>query len=570
MEIQKSKSLRRKIFNGTIQVSLVILLLVGAMNYLLFSNGVSSYYRTSVERNASTAAAVINVEDVIFLADSVWEILNETGPRSEDNPAFNGILDTEQYQRTVRMLNTIRSEQNDAFLTLVLADTENMRFVYLADADASALSSNHVSFPGDCYEMSESEKAAVLEYRFYIPTYTYHYDERGKDVLLYSAGSAVQNKTDLSGVIAYIIADVRQESISRDILPTIYQNLFILAGVVLFLAIVVVILGNIHIIDPLNKLSSAARQFIADRKNNRHNEVRYFKALGIKTQDEIEQLARSMSTMEKDLNNYEEEVISLTKDKERIRTELTLARNLQHDTLPTSFPPFPERPEIDVYAVIDPAREVGGDFYDIFLIDDDHLALVVADVSGKGIPAALFMMISKILISTTLKSCLSPARALEKVNALLCENNREQMFVTVWLAVVDLNTGTVTCANAGHENPLICQNGVWSYITDRHGLVLSAMEDMKYSEHTMQLQDGDWLFQYSDGIPEATNINSELFGEQRLLDSCQKASLVSPAGFLKSIQIDIDEFVGEAEQFDDITMLAYRFHQKGGNDNGNS
>ncbi len=562
MEVQQSKSLKRKIFIGTIDVAVILLLIVGGLNYILFSSGISSFYRQTVEIGAVTASSVMDADDVQFLADEVWKTIEQTGERSDENHAFDYLRETEQYIETINLLNRIRGAQNSAFTTLVLADTANMRFIYLADADAAGFTSNHVSFPGDCYKMSESEKNYILDNEYSIPTYTYNYQERDKTVLLYSAGNAV---LDTHGkVIAFVITDIRMEDITHEIWPRLLQNLIIMAGVVFLLAFIVTVLGNTYLIDPLNKLSTAARAFINNRKNQKHNDVSYFKALGIRTQDEIEQLARSMSAMEKDLYAYENEIVSLTKDKERIRTELSLARNIQHDTLPTSFPPFPEREEIDIHAFIRPAREVGGDFYDFFMIDEDHLGLVVADVSGKGIPAALFMMIAKILISISLKSTLSPAKALDIVNKLLCENNKEQMFVTVWLAIVDLNTGLVTYANAGHENPLLYQNGKWSYILTKHGLVLSALEDVNYSEHTLQLQEGDWLFQYSDGIPEAANKDNELFGDERLLESCRQADMSSTESLLKGIQNDIDEFVGEAEQFDDITMLAYRYHKKEG------
>ncbi|MBQ6653939.1 MAG: SpoIIE family protein phosphatase [Erysipelotrichaceae bacterium] len=569
MEIQQSKSLKRKIFNGTVQISIIVMLIVGLLNYMQISSSIRTLYFDTVERNAATMAILMDSEDVVFLRENVLKTMAESGPRDPENDAYAYIQETEQYKRVVELLNRVCAEERSSFMTLVIADNENMRFIYLADADAFGLSSNHVSFPGDVYAMSEAEKASLEENETFLPAYFYEYEERGHTVILYSAGRAVLAFDGFS-VLAYAIADLRAENIAKRIWPVILGNLAIMAGTILFLAIAVVIMGNLHVIEPLNKLSKAARQFITDRKNSKHNEVAYFKALGIKTQDELEQLARSMSTMEKDLNNYETEIVALTKDKERIRTELSLARNIQHDTLPTTFPPFPERKDIDIYAIIDPAREVGGDFYDLFLIDENHLALVVADVSGKGIPAALFMMVSKILINTTCRASLSPAEVLSRVNQLLCENNKEEMFVTVWLAIVDLSSGEVRYANAGHENPLICRNGEWSYITTRHGLVLSALEGMQYTDYTLQLNDGDWLFQYSDGIPEAANVNNELFGDERLLESCRKAAMDSTAGFLRSIQNDIDEFVGEAEQFDDITMLAYRFRKKEGSDNGNN
>lgn len=246
----------------------------------------------------------------------------------------------------------------------------------------------------------------------------------------------------------------------------------------------------------------------------------------------------------------------------RMETELNMASAIQADMLPNIFPAFPEREDFDVYASMNPAKEVGGDFYDFFLIDDTHLGIVMADVSDKGVPAALFMMISKILVQNYSMIKNSAAATLEAVNNQICLNNREEMFVTVWLGIMDLKTGKITAANAGHEYPVIYHpNGQFDLIRDKHGLVIGAMKDIKYREYEIQMKPGSKLFLYTDGLPEATNKNAEQFGNSRMVQSLNKALDKTPKEILESVTSDVNEFVSDAPQFDDLTMLC--LHYKG-------
>ena len=247
----------------------------------------------------------------------------------------------------------------------------------------------------------------------------------------------------------------------------------------------------------------------------------------------------------------------------RIETELTMASSIQADMLPSIYPAFPERPEFDIFASMDPAKEVGGDFYDFFLVDEDHLALVMADVSGKGVPAALFMMASKIIIANNTLLGKSPAKVLTDANNAICANNREGLFVTVWLGILDMTTGKVVAANAGHERPAVMHaGGDFELIDDPHGLAIGAIEGMKYKEYEFTLNAGDKLFVYTDGVPEATNAEEKLFGKERMLEALNAVKNETPQGVLKGVRRSVDGFVQQAEQFDDLTMLCvvYRGH----------
>ena len=270
-----------------------------------------------------------------------------------------------------------------------------------------------------------------------------------------------------------------------------------------------------------------------------------------------------MQSMEQKMNTYLTDLKTATAEKERIGTELSLATRIQANMLPNIFPPFPERNEFDVYASMTPAKEVGGDFYDFFLIDEDHLGLVMADVSGKGVPAALFMMASKILLRNYAMTGRSPAEVLQAVNDQICSNNTEEMFVTVWLGILDVTTGNVVAANAGHEYPVVMQSGgEFELLKDKHGFVIGGMEDMRYKEYTITMTPGSKLFLYTDGVPEATNEENEMFGTGRMIAALNEDANALPEDILASVRRAVDRFTGEAEQFDDLTMLCVEY--KGG------
>ncbi len=281
----------------------------------------------------------------------------------------------------------------------------------------------------------------------------------------------------------------------------------------------------------------------------------------VHTGDELEALAHSVEEMDRNLKHYIRENTAITAERERLNTELDLASRIQENMLPCIFPPFPERTEFDIYASMDPAKEVGGDFYDFYLIDQDHLGLVIADVSGKGIPAALFMMMVKIMVQNCVLAGLGPKQAMEQVNHLISENNNEAMFVTVWMGILDLRDGTLTAVNAGHEYPFLKRpGGDYEMIRDKHGMAVGMMEGVRYREYEMKLEPGSCLFVYSDGLPEANNSTSELFGIARSLDALNASSDSDPEKTLERVRCAVDEFVGDAPQFDDLTMMCVAYH----------
>lgn len=271
--------------------------------------------------------------------------------------------------------------------------------------------------------------------------------------------------------------------------------------------------------------------------------------LEMHTKDELEEVADSINEM----------TVSL-KEKERIGAELSLATDIQAHMLPSIFPPFPEHDEIDIYATMDPAKEVGGDFYDFFMLDESHLAVVVADVSGKGVPAALFMVIAKTLIKNHAQSGLAPEEVFTKVNQMLCEGNDAALFVTAWMGVLDFETGVLRYVNAGHNPPLIkLGDGGFEYLRSKAAFVLAGIDGMRYTSSELTMKPGDRLVLYTDGVTEATDSKNELYGEERLKSYLNGHVGDDVIGLLHGLREDMNLFVGDAEQFDDITMLALDF-----------
>ncbi len=342
---------------------------------------------------------------------------------------------------------------------------------------------------------------------------------------------------------------------------TIWEDIFGLMGTSLAVMLVSVIIFYFsirkHVIKPVTKLTKSVRSM---EESVKHGQT---VATNIHTDDEFEELATAFEDMNRDLIGYIDENTKITAEKERIDTELNLATNIQAGMLPDKFPAFPDRDDFDIYASMKPAKEVGGDFYDFFLIDENRLGVVMADVSGKGVPAALFMMYSKILLKSYTLMKQSPKAALEEVNRQICESNPEDMFVTVWLGVLDLRTGVFTAANAGHEKPAVKQaDGRFELYKDKHGMMVGYMDGITFREYELKLTKGAKLFLYTDGVAEATNANDELFGTDRMIDALRTAEDKKPKDILAAVNAAVDEFVGDAPQFDDLTMLCIEYQGK--------
>ena len=309
-------------------------------------------------------------------------------------------------------------------------------------------------------------------------------------------------------------------------------------------------------IRPITKVSEEAGRFA-------HEYTKGKDLATISRFKDISNLGKSIDTMETDMVQFMHDLTKATEEKQRITTELSLANRIQYSMMPHEFPAFPDRSEFDIFATMDPAKEVGGDFYDFFLIDGNHLGLVMADVSGKGVPAALFMMASKIILQSCAMLGGNPSDILTKTNQAVCSQNPEEMFITVWFGILEIDTGILTAANAGHEYPIIKHpDGKFEVLKDKHGFVIGGLPVAKYHEYEVKLEPGSKLFVYTDGLPEATDASGQLFGMDRTVMALNNCCDDTSEHIIRHMRHAVDDFVKEAEQFDDLTMLCLEYKGK--------
>ena len=344
-----------------------------------------------------------------------------------------------------------------------------------------------------------------------------------------------------------VLAQARQSYMTSVLIAVVVLSIVVIVLQVLFL--------NKTLLKPLMLISAEADRFATE---NTPAETKL--ADRISNIDEIGQLAADIDIMEERVRDYVDNLMEATVEKERFSTELDLANNIQASMLPSIFPAFPERGEFELYASMNPAKEVGGDFYDFFLLDEDRLAIVMADVSGKGVPAALFMMASKIMINDRALVGGTPSEILMSVNDAICAHNDAEMFVTVWLGILELSSGKLVAVNAGHEYPAFKKTGgSFELVRNKHGLVVGFMEGVPYKDVEFTLEPGDKLFLYTDGVSEAQNSEDELFGYDRMLAALNVDPDADEERIIANVRQAIADFVGDAEQFDDITMLCLEY-----------
>ncbi len=353
-------------------------------------------------------------------------------------------------------------------------------------------------------------------------------------------------------VIGFIQVDLQMgmitETLTRFMLLSAWYSLLVgIAFIVIF-----IIINRRVFIKPILKIIDSARGFV-------ENDHKITKSLDeIKTNDEIQYLAQSILKMETDINTYIDNLKEVTAERERVKTELSLARDIQMSMLPRNFPLFPDQNGFDVYAIIEPAREVGGDFYNFYMIDEDHLGIVIGDVSGKGVPAALFMMTGSMLIKAQSLPQIQANAIIENVNDILSENNEENLFITTWMGIYEISTGTLTFVNAAHEPLLVVhEDGEYEFIKTKPNLALATFGGMPYRLHEYKLRKGDKLILYTDGVTEAQNETQEFYDPEGLIKAVKNLYKKDIKEVVSGIKEDVDTFVGEAEQFDDITIVGF-------------
>ena len=557
---KKKRSLAEKVTVMSVAGALTIGfvgLLVGL--YIYAGNLFDKFVSDTFELTGTARQVSMNFAEPESLAAEVVRIyrgLSEeerSGTGSDAyHDCFGKITESGDYQTLYKVLHdfSVLNDVDDVYYAVYDRDTSAL--IYIVDPDTR---NRYIKGPGDWENVDNKELNIFLGWDGTgIPHYSYI---GGQDPWVCTVGVPVGDESN--GTRGYILADFTLNEMTHDMLAFLIRYIFATIAVTAFMGFIITRLMERTTVRPINAIAKAAQSYVEDRRSG-NTRMEHFSSLPIRTGDEVEHLNRVMAQMEKDLSVYMEDLTRVTKKEERVRTELDMASKIQKGALPDIFPAFPDRQEFDLYASMEPAKEIGGDFYDFFLIDDDHLCLVIADVSGKGVPAALFMMASKIILADNAIMGKSPSEILYDANNAICKNNKLEMFVTVWVGILEISTGKLSAANAGHEYPALKRgDGGFSVFKDRHGFVLGGMEGMKYKEYEIQLSPGDKLFVYTDGVPEANDPDGNMFEVKRMIDALNEDPDASPAQILGAVRGEISKFVREAEQFDDLTMLCLEY-----------
>ncbi|MCR4990889.1 MAG: PP2C family protein-serine/threonine phosphatase [Lachnospiraceae bacterium] len=544
----------------------VILILIGVLIYLsTVSIGTYQHYRSIVESYNERAYQAADMVDKMYTDEQAkdWAKLaydlahgdatDEDAAEVTSDPQYMQILDLTSDLRDSMDANdifvfTVDRQVLDSYTEEAHADKTWRPMLYIADNYRNPEMNYLLGQSGVVLPEYIDLMRGVCDTGMPPSDYIISKGKFGHNI------SAMHPMTVSGTTVAIVGVEIPMTTLHGDL----RRFIIFISLVALLATAVLLILGsaffNRSVIRPIRLVSHEAEDFI--KNDNKISE----KLKEIKTGDEIESLSESLLKMEIGINEYIDNLTKVTAEKERIGAELNIATQIQADMLPRIFPPYPDRKEFDLYATMDPAKEVGGDFYDFFLIDEDHIALVMADVSGKGVPAALFMVIAKTLIKNRAQMGGTPGQILHDVNEQLCEGNESDLFVTVWLAIVEISTGKGIAANAGHEHPAIMRAGAgFELSVYRHSLVVGVMEGTRFADHEFELHPGDCLFVYTDGVAEATDSSNELYGTDRMIEALNREPGASPDKIIANVNEGINKFVKEAEQFDDITMLCFRY-----------
>ncbi len=526
--------------------TLLALILCGGEGYIDYN----SYSDTLLQKYEDYAGTLIRIMEKKFNESGVVDLLPQ------------GVMD-ENYERLRGEMNALKESAEADYLYAVYfkekGDIDSLSYVIngVAGARDGDKRYDYLGEPCKADEFGQEARERFLACIESRDTKIHYYasttPEYGSQLTCYKA---VYGKGDAALLLA---VDISMDDIDSSHFAYVWD-----AGIrtlVLLIVLLVAFIGvtNHSVVKPILRIEQSSRDFVEQMKRVSEPDELDFKKIPPFSTVEIDMLRGSIEVMAESIRSYMTDLERVVQEKGKITAELDVATDIQLSMLPRIFPPFPQRDDFDLYASIETAREVGGDFYDFYMIDDTHLCVTMADVSGKGVPAALFMVIAKTLLKNHMLMGKGPAQAFADVNSLLAESNEQAMFVTAWLAVVDLTDWKMTVVNAGHNPPLLGRaDGGFTYCYVDAGFVLAAMEGVSYQETQIQLFQGDVLYLYTDGITEANNAQEELYGEERLQSCLNRCGGDDPKTLIESVKADIAAFVGEAPQFDDMTMLALK------------
>ena len=547
----KNKGLKYKIGIGCIVFTIILTFAVVASGYYQYNKNMMQKYQDYSGTIVKIAESVLEENQMVALIetqsmnDSYDAIRKEFNMIKENSDiAYIFVVYFEDIQDPYSMCYAINGARQEE---LAAAESESEVYSYMGEVCGEA-DFDEAMRQEYLQSISEKEKDIIYynnitkEYGHMMTCYKLLYNESDEPVGIISVDMDVNDIQD--NMTSYVIR-------------------MILVALILMLVLLVVFVSyiNRYVTEPITKIAQSTSDFVQFLDKNVSIEEIHYEKVKVSSKDEVGHLADDVAVMADSVKSYMKNLEAITAEKERIGAELNVATQIQADMLPNIFPAFPEHEEFDIHATMQPAKEVGGDFYDFFMVDEEHLAVVIADVSGKGVPAALFMVIAKTLIKNRAISKESPADIFIHVNDQLCENNETGMFVTSWLGIINIKTGHVDYVNAGHNHPIIVRSdGTAEWVKCRPGFVLAGLEGIPYQQNELQLNPGDMIYLYTDGVTEALNIEEELYGDARLMECLSVADIKEkcPQEVLAHVSKSLSEFVKNAEQADDITMLSLK------------
>ncbi len=527
-----TRSLSFRIISRNVLILLMFSVIVSVIGYALFTDSLTKSYNDFAFQTAETAVSVVN-------GDRIQEFLESGGNDSE-------------YQEELKQLQVLCKTQGVTLIYVIAVDQSDYNS-FLSVFNVPSEESGYTP-----WEVGFQRSTTNEEYRsIYINIYENGL-QRGTIYRLKDLGGKDPHITSMvpinasDGSVSAILCVQRP---MKELTVGRYRYLREMVAVVLVLSVIVSIGTAIYLrrqfVKPVRQLALEAERFA--NESSRNYDVRLSE---LSTISELYALGTSLEKMEEDTIRNMENIRQMTVEREKGKAELSLAAKIQEDAIPSNFP---KDDRFILYGSMTPAKAVGGDFYDFFMIDDDHLGLVIADVSDKGIPAALFMMISKIVIHNFATMGASPKAVLEEANKMIVQHNQSSMFVTAWFGILTLSTGKIIAANAGHEYPMLKKaDGTFELFKDPHGLPVGVMEGISYKEYSFQLEHGGTLFLYTDGLAEASNEEQKFFGTDRIQEELNKTPDADPKSLLLNMKARVDQFAGSAPQFDDLTMLVVK------------
>ena len=521
-------------------LTLLVSLVISSVGYYRFTTAFQEQYEDSAYRTGETAKMLLDANKI------------------DDYIASNG--EGEEYTKILTNINYLCEAQNVSIVYVIKVSDDFSEYISVFNAP-NMKTTKYTPWPvGTVHEIEDGE---------YREMYKKLYAKEIEHASAIRKGDASKNVPDhITSLIAMyddsgnVTALMCVQRPMSELSQARRKYMLFVAIFTVGLLVVIIFAWYFYLknqfVKPLNAVVEEAERFAKKTSapdNPLDNDISRI--------TEIASLARSLNNMEQETLEYIDNLTTITKEKERYGAELDVAKTIQENSLPREFPPFPEKNEISIYASMTPAKQVGGDFYDFFFIDDDHLALVIADVSGKGVPAALFMMVTRILINEIAKRYKTAAEIMTAVNERICEHNQADMFVTIWLGIIEISTGKVDAVNAGHDDPAIYKvGGFFGIPQSKHGFIVGGMSGIQYKGYEFNLNPGDKLFLYTDGVPEATRADKAMFKTDGMIASLQNRKSLHPSKIVEGVKADVERFVGDAPQFDDMTMLCLEYKGK--------